>query len=176
MKTDFHALLNTDSSRLTADIVTEAVENDPLGFEEIVGISLKAKPPVNWRAARVVALAADENRDLFVPYVNEIALRFPEFMCDGLKRSYAWLLAKYTRHLDNISQSVLIDVCFKYMVENEKPAVKYNCMKLLYEMSNLLPELKGELAALIDYNVTLGIFKMNGEVKKIYRTLELQIK
>jgi hypothetical protein len=176
MKPDFHRILNSDSSRLTADIATEAIDNVPEYFEEVLNFSLTSKSPLNWRAARVIALCSEENHELFIPFVNTIAKRVPKFECDGLKRSYTWLLSKYTEYLDESSQSALIDVCFKYMMEDEKPAVKYNSIKLLYEISKILPDLKGELAAIIDFNISQGVFKMNGEIKKIYNAIDLQIK
>jgi hypothetical protein len=175
MKPDFLQLLNSDSSRMTADLTAEAVENVPEYFKEVLNLSLESKSPVNWRAARVVALCAEETPELFMPYVNLIAQRFPKFQCDGLKRSYAWLLAKYSEFIDLKSQTALIDVCFKYLLEDEKPGVKYNCMKLLFEISKTLPELKGELAAIINLSISNGEFKMNGEIKKIYHAIDVQI-
>ncbi len=168
MKPNFQSILNRDSSRATADIAVEAVGNMLVYFKEVLNISLDSKPPVNWRAARVVALCAEKYPELFIPFVNKIAQLYSSFKNDGLKRSYAWLLAKYTSYLDEGSQADLIDVCFNYMLSDEKIAVKYNCMKLLFEMTKILPEIRGELQAAIDYNLQQGIFRMNGVIKKIY--------
>jgi hypothetical protein len=176
MKPDFLEILKSDSSRLTADITTELIAGNPGFYDEVIDLSLVEKSPVNWRAARVAVLSAEEYPELFVPHVNCIAKKFKSFQCDGLKRSYASLLAKYTTYMNDDSKRILIDTCFKYMLEDEKPAVKYNCMKVLFELSMIIPEIKSELAAVIDFNISHGIFRMNGEIKKIYMAINLQIK
>lgn len=175
MKPNFKKILNSDSLRVTADIATEAIANIPEYFKEVLDISLNSIPPVNWRAARVTALSAEKNYELFIPYVNEIAQLYSGFKNDGLKRSYAYLLSKYTKYFNEESQSDLIEVCFNYMLSDEKIAVKYNCMKLLFEMTEIIPELKGELLAAIEFNVSEGIFRMNGEILKIYKAVDIQV-
>ncbi len=175
MKPNFNKILG-DSLRITADIAVEAVADVPEYFKEVLDLSIKEKTPINWRAARVVALSSEKYPELFIPYVNKVAQLFPSFKNDGLKRSFALILSKYAKHFTEDSQANLIEVCFNYMLSDEKIAVKYNCMKVLYEMTKIIPELKGELQASIDFNVSQGIFRMNGEIKKIYREIDIQIK
>jgi hypothetical protein len=175
MQPDFLRILNSDSSRMTADIATEAVDRDPDYFAEVLEISLNTSPPVNWRAARVIALSSEAHHELFLPYVNKIALLFQSFICDGLKRSYAQVLAHYADHLDEAGQAALTEICFRYIVDDEKPAVKYNCIKLLFELSKIHPDLRGELTAVIDFTIAQGEFKMSGELKRIYKAIEHQI-
>ena len=175
MKPNFQNILNSDSLRATADIATEAIADNPEYFKEVLDISLDAKPSVNWRAARVVALSAEKYPELFVSYVNEIALLFSEFKNDGLKRTYAWLLSKYADYFNEDSRSELIEVCFNYMLSDEKIAVKYNFMKLLFEMCKRIPEFKGELSAAIEFNISEGVFRFNGELKKIYNAIDIKV-
>ena len=175
MKPNFYNILNSDSSRVSADIATEAIADVLEYFKEVLDISLNAKPPVNWCAARVIALSSEEYPELFVPYANEIAQVYSSFKNDGLKRSYAWLLSRYVNHFNEESQSDLIEVCFNYMISDEKIAVKYNCMKLLFEMTKIITDLKGELLAALEFNLSEGIFRMNGELKKIYEAVDIQI-
>lgn len=171
MKPNFKKILS-NSLRITMDIAAEAVGNNAVYFKEVLTISLKEKPPLNWRASRVIALCVDKHPDLFIPYVNTIAQLFSNFKNDGLKRSYAYALSKYVKHFNEESQADMIEVCFNYMLSDEKIAVKYNCMKVLYEMTKIIPELKGELQAAIDFNLSEGIFRMNGAIKKIYKKIE----
>ena len=174
MKPNFQNILNSDSLRATADIAVEAVGDTAEYFKEVLDISLEAKPPINWRAARVLALSAEQYPELFIPYVNKIAQLYSSFKNDGLKRSYAWLLSKYVKHFNENSQADIIEIGFNYMISEEKPAVKYNCMKVLFELSKIIPEIKGELQAAIDYNIQNGFFRMNGEIRKIYKAIDIQ--
>jgi len=176
MKPDFLEIISSDSSRATADLAVEAVADIPEYFKEVLDISLSEPSPVNWRAARVVALSAVHHPELFKPYVNKVAKLFPSFNIDGLKRTYAWLLARYVVFFDEDSQAGMIEICFDYMLKDEKIAVKYNCMKVLYEMCKLFPELKGELMAAIEVNLADGTFRINGELKKIYNAIDIDLK
>ena len=170
MKPNFNKILG-DSLRITIDIATEAVGNNPIYFKEVINLSLKSKSPTNMRASRVIALVIDRFPNLFIPYTNKIAQLFSSFKTDGLKRSYAYALSKNVKHLTEDNKADLIEVCFNYMLANEKVAVKYNCMKFLFGMTKIIPELKGELQASIDFNVSEGTFRMNGEIKKIYKQI-----
>lgn len=175
MKPDFFKILSIDSSRATADLAVEAVSNVRDYFEEVMNICLKEKAPLNWRAARVIALCSSKNFDLFLPYADKIAQLFVRFENDGLKRIFAGLLSEYAHVLNGESQSILLDSCFKIMLSDEKIAVKYNAMKLLYKLSEVIPEIKGELSAVIDFNISEGIFRFNGEIKRIYKAIDVQI-
>lgn len=171
MKPDFKKILS-DSLRMTIDIATEAVGNNSDYFKTVLDLSLKSKSPLNMRASRVVVFVVDKNPELFIPYVNKIAKLFPDFKNEGLKRGFAYVLSKYTTYLNEENQVEMIDVCFKYMLLNEKVAVKYNCLKFLFEMTKMYPDFKGELQAAIDFNITEKIFRMNGEIKKIYKKID----
>jgi hypothetical protein len=172
MKPNLKGILSIDSSRITADIAADAINGNSNYFKEVINLSLNEKTPLNWRAARVVALVCDEHEELFIPYVNKTAKLFSSFKNDGLKRSYATILLKYINLFDEESLTQIIDVCFKYMLSEEKVAVKYNCMKLLYEITKKIPELRGELQAAIDYNLSENVFRFNGEIKKIYNAID----
>ena len=123
MKPNFKTILNSDSLRATADIGTEAIGGVPEYFKEVLDISLETKPPVNWRAARVLSLSAEQYPELFIPYVNNIAQLYSSFKNDGLKRTYAWLLSRYSKYFNEDSQADLIEVGFDYMLSDEKMAV-----------------------------------------------------
>lgn len=171
MTPNFKKILS-NSLKITSEIAAEAVGNNPKYFDEIIKMSLHEKSPLNWRAARVVLLCIEKYPKLFVPYTNEIAKLFSTFKVDGLKRAYSYILSKYITQINEDFLSDLIETCFNYLLSKEKIAVKYNCMKLLFEISKKYPELKGELKASIDFNLSEDIFRMNGAIKKIYKELE----
>jgi len=170
MKPDFRKIL-TDSLRMTIDIATESVDGKLEYFEDVLNLAIGDEAPLNMRASRVIALLVDKYHGLLMPFVDEIANLFPNFNTDGQKRSFAYVLSKYVNRLSEDNQAKMIDVCFDYMLLNEKVAVKYNCMKFLFQMTELYPELSGELQSAIDFNLKKGIFRMNGEIKKIYKTI-----
>lgn len=170
MKPNFKEILN-NSLRVTSEIAAEAVGNNPKYFNEVIKLSLHEKSPLNWGAARVVLIIVEKYPNLFNPYVNELGKAFTSFTNDGLKRTYAHILSNYVKLINEDVLSNLIELCFAYMLKDEKVAVKYNCMNFLYETTKLFPELKGELKASIDFNLSNNIFRMNGNIKKVYEML-----
>jgi hypothetical protein len=171
MKPDFKNILS-DSSRLTIDVAVKAVDANPANFNELMSLCMSPDSVMNMRASRVASFVSDKYPNLFLPYVNKIAEAFSGFKTDGQKRAFAYILSKYTTSLNEENQSEMLDICFKYMLSNEKVAVKYNCMRFLFAMTRMYPELKGELKAAIDFNITEEVFRMNGEIKKVYKAIE----
>ncbi len=166
MTPNFTEILN-NSLRVTSEIAAEAIGDNPKYFKQVINLSLEENSPLNWRVARVVLICVEKNPYLFKPFVNKVGKAFVTFTNDGLKRAYAYVLSKYIKYLKEDILSAIIETCFSYMLANEKIAVKYNCIKFLFETSKIYPELKGELKASIDFNITNDIFKMNGSIKKI---------
>ena len=170
MKPDFENILS-DSSKLTIDIAAEAIGNNSEYFKEVLIFALAEQTPLNMRASRVIVSVCEKYADLFLPYVNITAKKIPELKNDGQKRAFTYILSKYVKNIEDDNRAILIEICFDYLFSKEKIAVKYNCLILLFELTKIYPELKNELLAAIDFNLTEGIFRLNGEIKKIYKAL-----
>jgi len=170
MKPDFKKIL-FDSSKLTIDIAAETTGNNPDYFKEVLDLASAEEAPLNMRASRVIVSVCEKYPDLFLPYVNITAKNFPKFKTDGQKRAFAYVLSKYVKNIEEDNRAVLIETCFDYLFSNEKVAVKYNCLILLFEFTKIYPELKNELLAAIDFNLTEGVFRLSGVVKNIYGKL-----
>jgi hypothetical protein len=171
MKPDFLALLSSDSSRATADITLEAVADNADYFAEIWQIAMSSKPPMNWRAARIIYFCLEKYPALFEPYANETAQKFPNFTNDGMKRGFALALSYAVPYLNMQSIEILVEDSFIKLLSDEKIAVKYNVSKLLFEICTLLPDLKGELQAAIEFNISSGVFRYNGDMMKILKAI-----
>lgn len=152
MKPDFLKILSMDSLRITADIVTEAVGNNPKYFKEVLDIVTNSKSPLNWRAARVIEFCSDSYPELFTPYIDKFVKLFPTFETPGLKRSFPKIFKNSMNNLSEENKGILIDACFKYMLSGfETIAVRVNCMNFLYYLSKEIPEITGELHAAIKF-------------------------
>ncbi len=147
---NFENILN-NSSRFTADLTVEKVGNNPKHFKSILYLTLNKDSPINWRAARVVVLASKKHPELFEPYANFIAEKFPTFKTAGLKRVFPIALAYHINKISDKNKIQLIDTCFKYTIsEKEDIAVRVNCMQLIYEIQKDIPELSIELKLTIE--------------------------
>ncbi len=168
---DFYALLSADSLRATADIAIEAVGNRADFFAEVLKIALTEKPPINWRAARVLYICAEKNSELLAPHADNLAEALPTFTNDGMKRGIALALSYVVMQLSDDKILMLVKTGFEWMLSEEKIAVKYNVAKLLFEISKRVPDLKGELQAVIEFCISTGEFRNNGDIAKILKKI-----
>ncbi len=140
-----------NSSRLAAEIATNAIGNDAKSFKKVLDLSLNDKPPINWRAARVINLSCLKHYELFEPYVNIVATKFHTFTSAGLKRTYPKIFSLYINKLNEKNKIALIDTCFKYLLSNnEDIAVRVNCMQLIFDLQKDFPEIGEELRLTIE--------------------------
>ena len=167
-----------DSYRITAEIAVETVGNNEDLFAQLVEIMRFEKSPLNWRAARVLELCSYKFPNLFLPYVNIIAKEFPNFSTDGIKRQLPKLFGQYINDFTDENVGILVDTSFKILFsEEEAIAVRVNCMQLLYDLSNRISDIKGELEAtilfLIEQHPESLAFKGRGNqlLKKLNRQL-----
>jgi hypothetical protein len=63
---------------------------------------------------------------------------------------------------------VVIDRCFELLVPSEPAAVRVNAMQLLFNLSQDLPDLKGELRSVLE-----GLIDEGGSAGFINRALKL---
>ncbi len=172
MLPDFKKILSIDSSRVTANLVVDAVGGNESYFKILMDAFYNEKSPINWRALRVIDICTDNNSDLFVPYVNKTAGIYPDYKEGAIKRILPKLFSK---HVDKINQEncgILINTCFEYLLSgSEAVAVKVNCMQLLYELSKRVPEIRGELQAAIEFHYDEGTTGYKSRAKKILKEL-----
>jgi len=147
---NFENILN-NSTRFATDLAVEKIGYNPQYFKNVLDLALQKDSPINWRAARVVVLSTQKYPELFEPYTNLIAKKFPAFKNAGLKRVFPMALAFHKSKINDKNKIQLIDTCFKYTIsENEDIAVRVNCMQLIYEIQKDIPELSTELKLTIE--------------------------
>ncbi len=153
MKSNFREILSTGSSRTITDIVVDTVGNNSDYFDIIIDLSLNENKPINWRAAWVAEFCIRKYPDLFLPHAGKIAKKYSDFTTSGLKRIYAKVLVNYIDRISQTAVHALMKIAFDYLMsEKEDIAVRVNCMQILYEISKIIPEITGELQAVMQFN------------------------
>ena len=131
------------------------------------------KPPLNWRAAWVFDICCENNPKLFEPYLVKIIHLLPEVKNDGLKRIFTRMLSRATIPDDEEMLGLLVNTCFNWLNSPLEPvATRVHSMQILYNVSNMLPDLKNELIYSIENFMPEGTggFKSRGGklLKKLY--------
>jgi hypothetical protein len=164
--------LLVDSSKITADMAVQTIGDNPVLFKKVLDFALEDKEVFAQRASRVIQLTTTKYPYLIEPHLDKIVNSLPGFKNGGLKRNMLRLLAHHSNNLDEEQQSILLDVCFKNLMNSdEKPAVIVYSMDILYDISNQYPELKNELISCIENKMPVGSAGIKSRSKKMLKKL-----
>ncbi len=146
---DIREFLQIGTSRLNADILVDKIEEDTDVFEIVWQIMLEDTYPISMRASWVICHFAKRHPYYLEPRLDEMIDILP-----GIKTESVW------RNLLNIISILpipekhcghLFDLCYGLL---ESPgtaiATRAYAMTVLYNISNLEPELKPELVSLFE--------------------------
>ena len=165
-----------DSSRITADMAVHTIGENQALFKKVLDFALEDNDQYAMRAARVIYLTAINHPELIRPYLNKIIHELSGFKNDGLKRSMTRILSEHYTELNEESQGILVDVCFKYLMDtNEKIALKIYSMDILYNLSQIYPEIKKELIFSIENQLPYASAAIKSRGKKMMKKLYLEM-
>ncbi|MEE9460506.1 MAG: hypothetical protein V3V53_01640 [Bacteroidales bacterium] len=157
---DIREFLKIDSSRLNADIIVDKIEEDTEVFETVWEIMLEDTYPLSMRASRVIWLFAIKHPYYVEPRLSEIIRILPEIKTESVWRNLLNVISLFS--IPEEQTDTVFDLCYG-IVESQGSAiaVKANAMTILYNISNIEPELKIEL-------ITLFESQMDAESAAIY--------
>ncbi len=141
--------LDSESSRANFDFVSTIVAANESLFDELVQIAFTAKAPVSFRAAAVVETICRDHPSMILPYVDKIIHSYKSFSNDGVKRGFF----KSMRGIDFTEEQMgyLVELGFYILTsQKEKVAAKVYAMDILVKIGELYPELKSEIALVIE--------------------------
>jgi hypothetical protein len=141
--------LEIDSSRLNADILVDKIEEDPEVFETVWEIMLEDSYPLSMRASRVIWLFALKHPYYVEPRLPEIIRFLPEIRTGSVWRNMLNVLSMFP--IPEAQTGAVFDLCYGLLESQDSAiAVKANAMTILYNISNIEPELKVELITLFE--------------------------
>jgi hypothetical protein len=166
-----------DSSRRTANIAVSIIGNNPEIFKKFLDFAILDKNLYAMRAARVIQLASHHHPELIRPYIKQIISQLPTFKNDGLKRGFAKILTERSLNLDEDTQGILVNLCFKWLMDPwEKAAMKVYAMDILYKISQFYPDIKPELISTIEdqmHRSTVAVVSRGKTyLSKLYKQIE----
>jgi len=146
---DIREFLGIDSSRLNADILVDKIEEDTDVFDIVWGIMLEDTYPLSMRASRVIWLFAIKHPYFVEPRLAEVIGILPKIKTESVWRNMLNTISLFT--IPEEHSGTLFDLCYG-LVESQSSAiaVKANAMTILYNISNIEPDLKIELISLFE--------------------------
>jgi hypothetical protein len=159
-----------DSSRTVIELVSAGIGNNTELFGETMEIAFREKQPVSSRAARVIQLCVERNRNLVLPYLNTIIFDMPED--EGPRRSFLKILADLRYEYNEDQKGILTNLCFDWIQSvDQSVAIKVYCMQILAKIAASEPDLKPELISVIEEQIPKGSAGIRAQGKKILKKL-----
>jgi len=153
-----------------SEILVRSMAEDADLFDRTVNHAFHFEIPKIWRMWWYIDRASENRPDIIEPYIKRIARSLPLLPDSSIRRHFTRIL---TRH--NIPEECLgtvVDKCFEWLLSNEPPAVKVNSLQLLYNITLIEPDLKGELIAAIESQYEEGSKGFKNRAEKTLAALQ----
>ncbi|MEI6577099.1 MAG: hypothetical protein WCO63_13055 [Bacteroidota bacterium] len=165
-------LLNTDSSRVIADLICDAVDKNPELFGSLVQMSFNQPYPAGMRAARAIQIYCLEKPDVMIPYLEEIITNILESKTEGIRRNYLQVLAQKIDLNILEEPGSLISQCFDWLADSKvKPATRIYAAEVIKKFCNQEPDLKRELIDVLEFAMEECPVSLRGRGRKILAAL-----
>ena len=124
------------------------LEIDKYIIKQLWQLILTDRQPVSWRAAWALYHLTCKRKEFMVPYIQQIIELLPQFRFDGQKRELLKVLMLFD--LKDLDTGRILNVCYDFLSNpNESLAVRVHSMQMIFNISELEPELKSELKSTI---------------------------
>lgn len=134
-------------------IISEALTNHKY-VKLLFEIALHSNNPKSWRAAWIADKINDRKPELIRPFINDIIIRLNSETSSSKKRQFLKLISLHP--IPEEHYSFLLDYCIHCFTSTGEPiAVKVFAMQVLYNISEIEPELKPELLSTIHLEIEL---------------------
>lgn len=112
-------------------------------------IILSNKHPEAWRSAWTFFHIAHNDTHLTRPYIQPIVDHIQQFKHDGQKRELLKILLSFKA--TELPMGQLLEVCYNFLLnEKESLAVRVHSMEMIYQISEVEPDLKPELKLVLE--------------------------
>lgn len=155
--------------------IIQEIGNHPEYFSELIEIALYNSEPKTWRAAYLVDKIHDKYPELILPFLEPIIQKLETENNTSKKRHFLKLISM--NEIPEQHFGFLVDFCLKALTsDKEPPAVRVHAMQILYNISEIEPDLKPEILAIIEHEIefhsTAGIISRG---TKLAKKLHIQI-
>jgi len=136
------------------DLWKRMVIEDELLFDQLFSLIFGDDHRLAWRACWIIDNASEAFPDLLANQIPTIINGFLTTKDGSLKRHFTRILCRYPIPVEYMS--AVIDRSFGLLSPTEPVSVRVFAMQLLFNCTNELPELKGELIIVLEHLVEEG--------------------
>ena len=149
------------------EIVSKELSSNPKDFAVLMTLALHHPKQRSWRAAYLADKIHDENPEMLWPYLPAIVEKLKTEDNDSKRRHWLKLIAMNS--IEEQYSGFLFDFCIDTFTSGkEAVAVRVHAMQILYNISELEPDLKPEVYELIMHEIenhpTAGIRSRGGKL------------
>ena len=136
------------------------VNSMPSNFKLLLDIALNDDRHISWRAAYLVDQMHDKEAQILIPYIDSIINNLKIQKHAGKKRHFLRMLTSH--EISEEHSGFMVEYCLKAFQSAKEPvAVKVHAMQILFNIAQKEPDLKEEIALVIEhemeYHATAGI-------------------
>lgn len=173
-KAELAALLLEEHSRTRTEQVASLIGGDADRFAMAWEIFCNGSPPLPQRMAWVIAVVTDAHPSLAARYAASIAARIPFMVHPAELRAATRLLARIPLPKESLAD--LLASMFPLLEDPQVPtAIRVHAMQILYHISNLEPDLKRELALVIEVQAREATAGFKSRARKLLPKLRAEI-
>lgn len=172
MKTsDLEFEILKENSKQQAVKVARWIGGDPKRFAELIRLFLNAEERVVLRCAWIMSHCADQHPAIIIPWISRLVKRAGEPDAPGgVQRNVVRVLQFVDiprRHQGNVA-----NLCFTFLQDPKIPiAVKAFSMTVLSNIAQQEPDLKHEIALVIEQMLPYGTAGIQSRAKKVLKQL-----
>ncbi len=130
------------------DLWKKSVSADSKLFDYLFQSIFSDDRRMAWRSCWIIDTASEEFPHLLSDRLYQIIEALLSTKESSLKRHFTRILCRY--QIPEEYMAAIVDRCFELLVPIEPPAVRVNAMQLLFNISQQIPDLKGELTSVIE--------------------------
>ena len=130
------------------DLWKRAVITDDRLFKKLFEFIFSDDRRLSWRSAWIIDSASEDYPELIMDRIPEIINGLITTMNSSLKRHFTRILSRVS--IPEHYLGVCVNRCFELLTPSEPPAVRVNALQVLFNISQQLPDLKGELISVIE--------------------------
>lgn len=167
--------MNLQAEILKADFKDQAVfvankvNGDENLFAELMKLFFSKDTRTCQRAAWVVSHCVEQNPWQVMPYLDKMIKNLYNDVGDTTKRNTVRVM-QFVDIPEKLWAKTL-DICFRYLTDNEAVAIKVFAMTVLYNLSLKIPDIAHELRITIEDQLPIGSPGFKSRGKKILKKL-----
>lgn len=135
-------------------LLIQEIQTNPENLKLLFELTFKSKHPKSWRAAYIVDKINDNHPELIAPFIPQMIFSLKTETNSSKKRHYLKLVSQHK--FSPKHHSFLIDYCLNCFTSAGEPvSIRVHALQILFNISELEPDLKPELLSVINHEIKL---------------------